>query len=80
MDELIKTITIDESNLVFCGKKKIINGTLYIEIKRIMKEYADKQVKLALVDVSKSVCAQTGMPCGFPCHDGCPEYEKQKLK
>jgi hypothetical protein len=36
--------------------------------------------QLILTDVSKSVCVQTGLECGFPCHIDCPSYEKLKLR
>jgi len=52
MDELIKTIVVNKANFDYCGEKGVINGTLYIEIKRVMKKYADEQVKSALAPVS----------------------------
>jgi len=35
---------------------------------------------LAISRVSKSVCVQTGLECGFPCHSECPLYEELKLR
>lgn len=41
--ELINTIKIDAANLEFIAKTGKINGTLLIEIERVMTEYARKQ-------------------------------------
>jgi hypothetical protein len=43
------------------------------------KGIKDTEAKqLILSGVSKSVCVQTGLDCGFPCHSECPLYEKNK--
>ena len=39
MDRLINSIRLDKANLEFISKHLKINGTLYIEIKRILEEY-----------------------------------------
>ena len=41
-DELIKTIKIDEANFEYCAKHKVINGTLLVEIKRVMNKFASQ--------------------------------------
>ncbi len=35
-----------------------------------------KEDNLGRVEQSKNICIQTGLPCGFPCYSGCPDYQK----
>ena len=37
--ELIKSINVDKSNFKYCGENKIINGSLLVDIERIMEDY-----------------------------------------
>jgi len=48
--DLIKTIHCDRSNLEHIAKHQRINGTLLIEIERIMQEYANQQLKVCEVN------------------------------
>jgi len=48
------------------------NGTLFKNIIKATEE------ALTIPDVNKSVCVQTGLECGFPCHSECPLYDKLK--
>lgn len=43
--ELIESISIIDGNLSHIESTKIINGTLLIEIERVMEQYAQQQVK-----------------------------------
>ena len=45
--ELIKTIAVIPSNLEHIAKTGIINGTLLVEIERVMEAYAAQQSKMA---------------------------------
>lgn len=45
IDELIKTIVPNRANFQYCMENQIINGSLYVSIERIMKEYA-KQYRI----------------------------------
>ena len=45
--ELIKTIIIDEANLEYIAKSKTINGTLLVEIERVMDIYAKQAFNAA---------------------------------
>ena len=50
--ELIESISIIDGNLSHIESTKIINGTLLIEIERVMEQYAQEQVKaLSINDV-----------------------------
>lgn len=42
LDSLIKGIHINDANFDYCAKNKVINGTLYLEIKRITKSYSSE--------------------------------------
>jgi hypothetical protein len=42
MKELIKTICVDKANFQHIGNTGIINGTLLLEIKRVMTEYTQQ--------------------------------------
>ena len=44
--ELIKTIAVIPSNLEHIAKTGIINGTLLVEIERVMETYAAQQSKM----------------------------------
>lgn len=44
--ELIKTIQINKANLEHIAKTGNINGTLLIEIERVMAEYAQSQANI----------------------------------
>jgi hypothetical protein len=43
--ELIKTISIIQGNLSYIEKTGKINGTLLIEIERVMEQYAQQEAK-----------------------------------
>lgn len=49
-EDLIKTIVLDKANLEYIAKTGVINGTLYIEIKRVIKEYASQFVGEKVTD------------------------------
>ena len=59
--KLIKTIKIEPSNLKYCADNNVINGTLLLEIERIMQIHTDKQ--LILHGVSKSVAKKYAEFC-----------------
>lgn len=40
LNALIRSIHINKANFDYCAKNKIINGTLYLDIKRIVGIYA----------------------------------------
>lgn len=44
-NSLIESIKIDKANLYHIADSGKINGTLYMEIRRIMEEYAAQKVK-----------------------------------
>lgn len=44
-EEIIKTIHVDPANFEFIAKNGLINGTLFIEIKRAMDEYASEVLR-----------------------------------
>ena len=48
--ELIKTIVVIPSNLEHIAKTGIINGTLLVEIERVMETYAAQQSKMPTED------------------------------
>ena len=48
--ELIKTIAVIPSNFEYIAKTGIINGTLLVEIERVMEAYAAQQSKMPTED------------------------------
>lgn len=93
--KLINTIKIDAANLEFIAKTGKINGTLLIEIERVMTEYARQQVnglerssdKCHIQNVSKNeaviFCENEFSTCIYQSFDKCTLKEKcpsQKMK
>ncbi len=56
MDKLIDSIIIADGNLEYIAKTKIINGTLRMEIKRVMTEYAKEQDEPDLLCTYGDLC------------------------
>ena len=54
-DELIKTIKIDEANFEYCAKHKVINGTLLVEIKRVMNKFASQNPERVMMDLLNKI-------------------------
>ncbi len=55
--ELIKTINVNEANFEHISKTKAINGSLLIDIERIMQVYADQEAKAYAHWLSNQVIA-----------------------
>ena len=71
--ELIKTIAVIPSNFEYIAKTGIINGTLLVEIERVMEAYAAQQkseIKMPTEDQihewAYNYCMMPGMPEGEP--------------
>lgn len=54
-EELIKSIHIVQSNFDYCSSNHMINGTLYIEIRRIMQEYAQQKALQLIEDLEEEI-------------------------
>lgn len=44
-DKLIESIDVNKANFEYIASKGYINGTLYVEIKRVMEEYLTENLK-----------------------------------
>ena len=55
--EIIKTIHVDRANLEHISKTGNINGTLLIELERIMNQYAEQEAKAYANWLSNQVIA-----------------------
>ena len=51
--ELIRKIHVDRANFQYCGDNGRINGTLLVEIERVMEEYANMQIEETLQEIEK---------------------------
>lgn len=58
--DLIKTIIIDKSNFEHIAKTGNINGTLLIEIERVMEEYSSKKFTQGYTCACANLVRKTG--------------------
>lgn len=68
--DLIRTIRLDSANLDHISKTGKINGTLLIEIERVMSEYANAQRRALLLDF-----LNTYEEYGYAEFRGCGDFE-----
>lgn len=47
--DLINEIKVNAANFEYCAKTGKINGSLLVDIERIMQEYTDQQLRLGVV-------------------------------
>ena len=63
--KLIKTINVDKANFEHIAKTGNVNGTLLIEIERVMEEYTKGKVELLeALKRLKAACPETQLPMG----------------
>jgi len=65
------------------GKNSLTNNEMFALImfdEKVRKATEELMDKFGKTKMENFTCVQTGLPCGFPCFYGCPEYKKCEIK
>ena len=81
--ELKEAITILENHNEWRRSNEVPNNIVMVDPKELgiaIEVIVSEFKKLTMPAVKESICVQTGLECGFPCHGGCPLYDNLKLR